>query len=205
MGLDERLRITRNRTLLERWQLPLVVIVVSIALLFGDDVTRDWLRFERAGIARGELWRLLSGHLVHLGPSHVALNLAGLCLAWYLVREAFAKTQWWFVLAFGVSLIDAGFWFLNPELQWYVGLSGVLHTLLVAGVVAAAGKEHRELIVIGILVAAKIGWEQVAGPLPGSVESSGGAVIVDAHLYGSVAGVLAGLFKRIRVRRSVPI
>lgn len=104
--------------------------------------------------------------------------------------------------AFSVAVIDLGLWFLNPELQWYVGLSGVLHGVLMAGLVVAASSEHKEAIAVGIIVTAKIAWEQFSGPLPGSEASSGGAVIVDAHLYGAVAGALAGILARIRVARA---
>ena len=68
-----------------------------------------------------------------------------------------------------------------------------MHTLLVAGLIVSASAERKDAIVVAIIVAAKVGWEQFGGPLPGSVASSGGAVIVDAHLYGAAAGVLAGI------------
>ena len=205
MGLDKLAVNADKPSPFERWQVPLIVLTFSALLLLGGDVARDWLRFERTGITTGEAWRLLSGHFVHIGPSHFALNMAGLGLVWYLVGDALDRRQWALVLIFGIATIDLGFWLLNPELQWYVGLSGVLHTLLVTGLIACGGKERKELIAIAILVAVKIVWEQAAGPLPGSVQSSGGAVIVDAHLYGAAAGIPAGILARIRVRRAASI
>ena len=127
------------------------------------------------------------------------LNVAGLALVWYLVGDALSRAQWLAVMALGIVVIDLGFWFLNPELQWYVGLSGVLHAMLVAGLIVCASAKRKDAVVVAIIVAVKIGWEQFSGPLPGSVESSGGAVIVDAHFYGAIAGVLAGITARIRV------
>ena len=44
-----------------------------------------------------------------------------------------------------------------------------------------------------VIFAAKLGWEQLAGPLPFTGETAGGPVIVDAHLYGAVGGALAAL------------
>ncbi len=199
MGLDKRARIPLEPPHLERWLLPLVVLGVSLILLVGGDTVREALRYERAAIAAGEVWRLVSGHFVHLGSSHVALNMAGLALVWYLVGDVLSRAQWLAVMALGVVLIDLGFWFFNPELRWYVGLSGVLHAMLAAGLIVSASAKRKDAVVVAVIVAAKIGWEQFSGPLPGSVESSGGAVIVDAHLYGAVAGVLAGIGARIRV------
>ncbi len=202
MGLDERARIHRKPTLFERWLFPVAVFGVSLALLAGGEAIREGLRYERTAVAAGEVWRLLSGHFVHLGPSHFALNMAGLGLVWYLVGDAIGRYQWLAVTAISVVTIDLGLWFFNPELQWYVGLSGVLHGLLVAGLVASASRERKEAIAVAIIVAAKIAWEQFSGPLPGSEASSGGAVIVDAHLYGAIAGLLAGIVARIRVARA---
>jgi hypothetical protein len=55
-----------------------------------------------------------------------------------------------------------------------------------------------------VVVVGKVAYEQIAGPLPGSEATSGGAVIVDAHLYGIIGGtaVAAAL---IRVRRGASI
>ena len=38
---------------------------------------------------------------------------------------------------------------------------------------------------------AKLAWEQTLGPLPMTARTAGGPVIVNAHLYGSLGGVLA--------------
>lgn len=160
----------------------------------------EWLRFDRDGIAAGELWRLLSGHLTHLGWSHFALNSAGLVLVWYLVGTAYSPLAWLLIAAAAIATIDVCFWFLNPELTWYVGLSGVLHALLVAGVLARLGDLNAETVILAALIIAKLAWEQFNGPLPGSETTSGGPVIVDAHLYGAAGGVLGGLLTRIRVQ-----
>jgi len=205
MGLHKRAPIPRKVTHLSQWALPLGVLGLSLVLLAGGDAVREALRYERASIAAGAFWRLLTGHFVHLGPSHAALNVAGLALVWYLVGDAISRIQWLAVTLFGIVVIDLGLWFLNPELQWYVGLSGVLHALLVAGLVVSTSAGRIDLVAITFIVAAKVGWEQFNGPLPGSAESSGGAVIVDAHLYGAVAGVVAGIPARIRVARASSI
>ena len=108
-------------------------------------------------------------------------------------------------MASAIVIIDSGLWYLDPSLQWYVGLSGLLHALLATGLVVGVSPRRRDLQVLAALLALKIAWEQLSGPLPGSEISSGGPVVVDAHLYGIVAGVLSGLIARIRVRGSAPI
>lgn len=183
------------------WGVPVVILIVATLLLLGGDTTREWLRFERDAIIAGEFWRLVTGHLVHLGWSHFGLDAVGLVLVWYLVGDGFRAAAWVIVALVSVSAIDAGLWFINPQLQWYVGLSGVLHGILAAGIVVSLRRPRTELIVLGLLLVAKLGWEQFYGPLPGSEGGSGGAVVVGAHLYGAIGGGLAGLLALvIRVR-----
>lgn len=203
MGLIEG-EAHRKPAPLLAWLPPAVIATVSAALLAGGDPARELLRFDRPAIAGGELWRLLTGHLVHLGASHCILNVAGLGLVWYLVGDAYDWRRWTLVFVVSVAFVDAGLGFLEPGLQWYVGLSGVLHGLLVAGIVGSWTTRRRESQLLAILVAAKLAWEQFVGPLPGSVTTSGGAVIVDAHLYGVIGGLLAGLCL-ISLRRGAPI
>jgi rhomboid family GlyGly-CTERM serine protease len=188
--------LTLAETYVSRWRswaLPAVLALAVLALQMAG--TAGVLRYDRAALAAGEPWRLLTGHLVHLGWAHLGMNLVGLLLVWLLVGPAFGPVQWIAVTAGSALLIDAGFWWLSPTLQWYVGLSGLLHAMLVAGAVAmiAGGNDSRtEALVLLLLVAIKIAWEQFAGPLPGSEHTAGGPVVIDAHLYGAVAGAVSG-------------
>ena len=186
------------------WRVPGAIVIVALALLVGDDAGREWLRFDRTGITAGEAWRLLTGHLVHLGVTHALLNLVGLALVWFLVGRAFSTRQWLWIIAGSVAAIDVGLWFGNPSLEWYVGLSGLLHGMLAAGIVAGLAARSGEAVVLAVVVAGKLAWEQFAGPLPGSEATSGGAVIVDAHLYGVIGGTLVAA-TMIRVRGRAPI
>lgn len=186
------------------WLVPGAIVIVALALLVSGDSGREWLRFDRTGIAAGEAWRLLTGHLVHLGVTHALLNLVGLALVWFLVGRSFSARQWLWIITGSVAAIDVGLWFGNPSLEWYVGLSGLLHGMLAAGIVAGLAARSGEAVVLAVVVVGKLAWEQFAGPLPGSEATSGGAVIVDAHLYGVIGGTLVAA-TMIRVRGRAPI
>jgi rhomboid family GlyGly-CTERM serine protease len=190
---------------LRHWAVPVVIAIVAAVFELGGKPVRELLAFDRNGIAAGEAWRLLSGHFVHLGISHLALNLVGLALVWYLVGRHFTTVRWLIVTILSIVAMDAGFWWLNPELDWYVGLSGLLHGLLAAGLVVAVRERDREGLVIALFVIGKLAWEQWGGPLPGSETTAGGAVIVDAHLYGAIGGALAGIVAGFTGRRVRPI
>ena len=180
----------------------LVAAVAAGLQILGLDTAFAW---DREALAGGEAWRFLSGHFVHLGWSHLLLNLAGLALIAWIVGRAWDWRGWLVVSLISVGVIGAGFWILNPELEWYVGLSGLLHGLLAAGLMIGLVQREAESVVLAVLVAGKLAWEQFAGPLPGSEGASGGAVIVDAHLYGAIGGILAVMAMWRRVRTAAPI
>jgi rhomboid family GlyGly-CTERM serine protease len=185
------------------WQVPLWLAVFSAFAALGGSGAQLQLRYERTGIAEGELWRLVTGHFTHLGMTHLILNIAGLAVVWLLVGSGYSLLNWIFVIAASLAVIDLCFWFLDPGLSWYVGMSGLLHALLVAGIVSRFRDAAGESLALAAIIAVKIAWEQLAGPLPGSELSAGGPVVVNAHLYGVVAGILAaGVLHAVALRRT---
>ena len=200
MGLDKP-NSFGNKSPLDDWVIPGVIILMSVLIALAGDLGREWLRYDRVWILQGEAWRLATGHVAHLSWSHLALNSAGLLLVWFLIGTSYQLKSWVVIIISSLVTIDLLFWLLNPGLHWYVGMSGLLHGLLAAGIVARLRPLNAETIVLLVLLSAKIGWEQVAGPVPGSVSTSGGPVVVDAHLYGALGGVLGALLAQIRVRQ----
>ncbi len=201
MGLDQG-RNNSGQTRLRRvscWRLPAILIIASgVFELFGES-GRVWLQYDRVAILDAEIWRLISGHLVHLGLSHYLLNALGLILVWLLVGMHFTSRQWLVVTAVAIAGVDIGLWISNSQLIWYVGMSGFLHGLLAAGVVKGFQSAPREAFIVGMVVLSKIVYEQLMGPLPGSEQTAGGNVVVDAHLYGALAGLaIAAVFWNIK-------
>jgi rhomboid family GlyGly-CTERM serine protease len=164
-------------------------VVALVLLSLGGESWREALRYERAAVLRGEYWRLVTGHLVHGTTQHLLLNVLGLGVIAALFPRAFSLLGWLLIAALSVAVIDVGFVLWEPQLEWYVGLSGVLHGLLAAGAVAWWRHESRgfALALTAILIG-KLAWEQWRGALPLSGDMP---VIVDAHLYGAIGGALA--------------
>lgn len=176
------------------YRIPLIISVVVISLAFGGDSTASLLQFEREAINNGAVWRLLTGNFVHLGWSHALLNLAGLALVWLLFNPHFSQTAWFIIFVCSLLGTTLGLFLFNPELSWYVGLSGCLHGLFIAGCIAEIKIKNRFGYVLLTIFILKILWEQFQGPLPGTSDAAGGNVIVDAHLYGALAGFCALFF-----------
>lgn len=163
---------------------------VSVLFALGGEPVRLALRYERTAVMEGEYWRLVTGHLVHGTTAHLLLNMAGLGVLGALFFRDYSLRQWLTILVASVVAIDAGFVLFEPQLQWYVGLSGVLHGALAAGAVAWWRHESRLLaLALTSILTVKLGWEQWQGALPLSGDMP---VIVDAHLYGAVGGLVAG-------------
>ena len=111
---------------------------------------------------------------------------------WRYQREAVLQGEIWWLLAGSLAAMAAGFLVLEPQLVWSVGLSGVLHGLILGGAVLDIGFGCRARVVLIGIVLAKLAWEQVYGALPFTAEAAGGPVVVAAHLYGGLGGLLAG-------------
>ena len=88
-------------------------------------------------VLAGQWWRLLSGHVIHLGFEHALLDVAGLVLMWALFARDYSIRAWLLIVTLSVIGVDAGLWLLSSTTQWYVGSSGVLHGVLAAGIMAS--------------------------------------------------------------------
>jgi rhomboid family GlyGly-CTERM serine protease len=183
------------------WLLGLLILALVLLSLLGENA-RLLLRYERGSILQGEYWRLLTGHLVHGNWLHLFLNAAGLGLLVGLFPDHYSPRQWLFIALLGLVAIDVGFVLWEPQLLWYVGLSGVLHGALAAGAVAWWRYESKRLaLALSVIFVGKLVWEQVHGALP---LSGGLAVVVDAHLYGALGGAIAGTILWLKSRAQVP-
>jgi rhomboid family GlyGly-CTERM serine protease len=174
----------------------------TLTLLLAVSATGQWgrqtLEYERGALAAHQWWRLLSAHLVHMGWEHTLLNSAGLVLLWWLFARDFTPRRWLWILLLSVAAIDAGLWFLRPQVEWYVGASGVLHGALAAG---ACGMYRRgeglgALLLLVLIV--KLLYEQQSGA---SLFLGNVPLVADAHLFGTLGGLTASFVPRPQVKR----
>ncbi|HUN25364.1 MAG TPA: rhombosortase [Steroidobacteraceae bacterium] len=171
-----------------------IALALACALLLaseiGGDAARRALRFDRGAVASGEWWRLVTGHLVHLSLWHAVLNSLALALLWALFERDYTPRDWVLVLAGAVAAIDIGLWIGDSTVLWYVGSSGALHGVLAAGTLAHLKRREWDGLILAVLLASKLAYEQWVGPLP---FVTGATVVVDAHLYGALGGLTVAL------------
>jgi rhomboid family GlyGly-CTERM serine protease len=190
------------RRLREAWAI-LGLLLVCLALAAGGDEWRELGRYDRDALAAGEYWRLVSGHLVHLGWGHLWPNVAALVVIGLLFEGTLRSGDWAVTALVAAGTIDAGLFFLEPGVRWYVGLSGVLHGFVAAGAFELLLRRQALGGILAAALGAKIAFEQTIGPVPFTAAAVGGPVIVAAHFYGAAGGLLAAAATRfVRRRRS---
>ena len=174
--------------------LALVAACAALLLLaLTGEGGRALLRYDRAALAAGELWRLLTAHFVHLDLHHVLLNCLGLALVWALFARDYTPRQWAVITLASIAAIDAGLWLGDSTLEWYVGSSGALHGIMAAGALARMRRGELEGWVLAAFLAGKLAWNYWVGGLP---VSAGLPVVVSAHFYGVLGGLAAAAFLR---------
>jgi rhomboid family GlyGly-CTERM serine protease len=167
------------------WGLLAACAVLALPEIGGDAV-REALRYDRAGLTRGEWWRFLTGHFVHLDASHTLVNVLGLVLMWALFARDYSPLRWATIYLTAALAISAGLWFLRPDIEWYVGASGVLHGVMAAGTLAHVRRRDLDAWILAVFLVAKLAYEQIAGAMP---FQDAGSTVVAAHLYGAIGGL----------------
>ena len=181
-----------------RWLwLLLILLVLSLMLGLGDSASA-LLRYDRGAIAAGGWWRLLTAHIVHLDAHHLVLNGLGLVLMWSLFASDFDAVEWCVIVFAGALGISSGLWWLSPRVAWYVGASGVLHSVMAAGAAKHLIDRVWDRWILVVFLGGKLAYEQLGGYEPP-------LVVVDAHLYGALCGFAAGAALASLHPRRVPL
>ncbi len=168
-----------------RWLwLLLILLALDLVLGLGDNIS-GVLRYDRSAIAAGGWWRLLTAHTVHLDAHHLILNELGLVLMWSLFAQDYDPVEWCVIVLSGALAISSGLWWLSPRVAWYVGASGVLHSIMAAGCAKHLAERAWDRWILLACLCVKLAYEQLRG-------QETAMVVVDAHLYGAIAGFAVG-------------
>ena len=183
----------------------IVLALLCLLLALTPDSWHLALRYSRAGLEQSEYWRLITAHLLHSNNWHLLMNLAGLLLVALLHGKYFspaALLSQWFIAAL---LISIALYFGSAQIHAYVGLSGLLHAMLMLGAVKDIQLKQRGgyLLFAGLLL--KVAYEQWQGPDSDLATLIAANVAIDAHLYGVITGlVIAALSWLAQSTKTVP-
>lgn len=178
---------------------PLWVFCLAMGLYLGEilganDFITSILNYQRDLISQGELWRLLSGNLLHTNFNHLLLNLAAVILLWALHGRFYQQSRY-LQLVTAIALIsNISLFYFSPHMQQYVGLSGVLHGLLLWGACQDIRYKDKTGYLLLLALTAKIIYEQIFGASPNMAVLINANVAIDAHLWGAIAGTICFAF-----------
>ena len=167
---------------------PLLIIITSITLALTEPMSGDLFAYDRSQLNNFQWWRLITGHFLHTNTTHFLLNTAGLSLLWALHGHYYKIPQYlvqFLMLCLGTSI---GLYLFAEQMQWYVGLSGVLHGLFVIGAYFDIRQKFKTgwLMLVGVWL--KVVHEQVYGASEDIAELIAANVAIDAHLFGTITG-----------------
>jgi rhomboid family GlyGly-CTERM serine protease len=186
-----------------RWH---VFALAGCLLVLGlaHEWVNPWLRYDRDAIEAGQVWRLVTCHLVHLNLWHMAMNLAGLLLCWFFFTDLMTRRFLWTWLGVSAPAVGLLLFSLDPELGRYVGLSGLLHGLLLMLLIAGWRGNPVLHSVILFVIGGRMVWEQLPGYDTAYLQDLiQGRVYVNAHLYGGLTGLALSPFFVPRRRRTL--
>lgn len=184
--------MTRRKFLFDHIVISAIIIAgLTVVLALAGDATRESLQWTRSGVQQGEWWRLVTAHIVHLDFFHALLNALVLIFLAELFGCAFSLARHGCNALIGILFIDAGLLWLG-NLEWYVGLSGLLHTFAAASIVRLIVDRHdRVAWGVALFGLVKIVYENTMGAMPFSGREA--SVVTDVHLFGVLIGMVLGL------------
>ena len=182
-----------------RWPLrgfPWLTVVVVGASIAAEAGPAERLQYSRLAVSDGEIWRLLTGQLVHWTPRMAATDLGVLlvCGAWVERKSRFLAAA---TLGAAAALVAIALHFVSPDVAVYRGSSGIASGMFAAAALTLALEAPSRLarvgaalllLLLGVKIAAEV-WAGIplfAGPMP-----SGALVYPEGHAAGALAGALA--------------
>lgn len=179
-------------------RLPWLTVAVACAavVLHLLPSSAAWLQFDRTALARGALWRLFTGHLVHFGGNHLAWDVA-VFVALGFACERQSRTCCALALAFAAATITPAVWLAQPHFALYRGLSGLDCALF--GLLSASFLQHRKPLATALGLIALAGFAakclfELTTAQTVFAAGTGYAPVPLAHLIGLLAGCSAAFF-----------
>lgn len=165
--------------------------VLWIIFIVTQCIGKENFWFARDLLEQGQGWRLLSAHFIHANLIHLLLNMLALALVLALYDRVFYWSEW-LVLIICSALIQSMVLYLYiPKVSYYVGFSGVIHSLYVAGAIKllANAQERRFGYILLCLVTLKLLTEGLGQGISVTEKMIGGHVLTEAHLMGAIIGL----------------
>jgi hypothetical protein len=187
------------------WQRSGAVSAAVAAGLMGVALLPPYMQaawaLDRWGVAAGHFWLLWSGHVVHFGWPHVAVDAVVLAvlLMWLPKTESLVTALGALLCA---PLLSIAILWAQPGLQQYRGASGMVVWLAAVLWVQAWQLRtvgRRWLVAVALVGLAKLAWEAGPGAQQGSASLPSQVQLAwSAHAYGALLGAAWALLMWLR-------
>ncbi|MEX2964774.1 rhombosortase [Microbulbifer sp. TYP-18] len=87
------------------------------------------LVFDRNAIFDGEIWRIITGHLVHFSTTHLTFNLFAFLVLGYVMENKKYPNPYIFYFSLSM-IISICLLIFKPHMNYYGGLSGIAYGIL---------------------------------------------------------------------------
>lgn len=116
----------------------------------------SFMEYDRSLILKGEIWRLITCHLVHWSPAHFYLDSMVFTFQGITFEQKIGR-KYWLVMILSALFISISLLLFRQDLLIYRGISGLINTQLVLGtglfiVDKALSKSLRMLFIISFSI-----------------------------------------------------
>ena len=183
---------TERRLIPLRFPLATLLLCGVAGVVFAVPALQAQLIYNRAAIDEGEIWRLVTGNLVHLSPSHFLYDVAALFLVGALT-EIRGYRYFTMLCLVSAAFVGATLYISKPEIVVFGGLSGIVAgavTFLCLNGLNEGGAWRRLSLVVLICLGIKIAIEiALGGSLVLPAASQDFVPVPLGHLAGAAAAL----------------
>ncbi len=169
----------------------IISVAAGCAIIFDHATISTLLVYDRQAILAGELWRLLTGHLVHFSGSHLLFNLLGFFPSAWIARRLGCR-HIPLLCAVGALAISGALLLWQPGIAFFGGLSGIVNAVVIyAAIHGLRGEGNWRWFCLAAILFCLVGaaWELLAGtPMLARPDRYSFVPVPVAHLVGALSG-----------------
>lgn len=166
------------------------ILLASLSLIMQLSNGISWASLSIVDINHGQLWRIITAHLVHYDWQHFLMNIIGMALCMLVFRDDLYPKHWLLSFLFISAFSSLGLLSVYDEYQRYAGFSDVLHGWILLGALAISPREPKLAIIVFLLFWIKIIEENIGLQFFTSATMDSNNIATNSHIFGALAGII---------------
>lgn len=176
-----------------RFPVLTVLLVLGSLLSFLLPAANSYLLYDRNLVLSGQVWRLVTGVMVHFSWSHLVYNTLIMMLAGWMVEQNSRFIFIWLVLLTAI-LSSLYFLMFMPGMKQFGGLSGIASATvgyLCMANIRARSRGRWLWVIILVLLVAKVTFEIYSQqPVFATYTSDDIRVVPETHIIGLLVAMV---------------